>query len=558
MESKMFCYQCEETVNNKGCTIQGVCGKDHRVANLQDLLTFILKGISVYGVKARELGVNNDEADLFVVRGLFSTVTNVNFDGARFKKLIREAFRARDEMKNVFLGAYKAKYGNEDFAGQLPDAASWYYDGDIEDFINKGKEVGVLSEADEDIRSLRELLIYGLKGIAAYTDHAYILGFKNAEILAFLQEGLAATTDSSLSADDLTGLALKTGEFSVKAMELLDKANTTRYGNPEITEVYTGAKEGPAILVSGHDLLDLEEILKQTEGAGVNVYTHGEMLPANAYPEFKKYKHLTGNYGTSWWNQQKEFDAFNGAILMTTNCIQRPKESYKDRIFTSGLVGWPGVKHIHDRLKGAAKDFSPVIEKALVLGGLEELPGKKITIGFAHQATLGVADKIVEAVKQGAIKKFVVMAGCDGRHKEREYFTEIAKKLPKDSVILTAGCAKYRYNMLDLGNIRGIPRLIDAGQCNDSFSLVVIAKKLAEVFNLKDINELPIAFDIAWYEQKAVCVLLALLYLGVKGIRLGVNLPAFVSPAVLKVLIDKFGIRQIGAVEEDVAEMVPA
>jgi len=558
METKMFCYQCEETVNNTGCTIQGICGKDHRVANLQDLLIFILKGISVYGVKARELGVSKDEADIFVAEGLFSTLTNVNFDAARFKKLIKEAFEVRDEVKNVFLGAHKAKHGNEDFTGVLPEAATWYYDGDIEDFINKGREVGILSEPNEDIRSLRELLIYGLKGIAAYTDHAYILGFKNAEILAFLQEGLAATTDSSLSADVLTGLVLKAGEFAVKAMVLLDKANTARYGNPEVTEVCTGTKEGPAILVSGHDLLDLEEILKQTQGAGVNVYTHGEMLPANAYPGLKKYKHLTGNYGTSWWNQQKEFDAFNGAILMTTNCLQRPKTSYNDRIFTTGLAGWPGVKHIPDRASGAAKDFSPVIEKALVLGGLEEKPGKKITVGFAHQATLGVADKVVEAIKQGAIKKFVVMAGCDGRRKEREYFTEIARKLPKDSVILTAGCAKYRYNMLDLGDIGGIPRVIDAGQCNDSYSLVVIAKKLAEVFGLKDINELPIAFDIAWYEQKAVCVLLALLYLGVKGIRLGVNLPAFVSPAVLKVLVEKFAIKQIGAVEADVAEIIPA
>ncbi|MFH1593641.1 MAG: hydroxylamine reductase [Candidatus Omnitrophota bacterium] len=552
----MFCFQCEETAGGKGCTTQGVCGKDATVANLQDLLIYLLKGISVYAVKSRELGVNNEEVDLFVIEGLFSTVTNVNFNPDSFVKLIKKAFYFRDEAKHAFLGAYKARHSNEDYTGELPEVATWHSDADIEDFVEKAREVGVLSEENEDIRSLKELLIYGLKGIAAYADHAYILKEKDESIPAFLEEALAKTTEKGIGTDELVGLVMKAGEYAVKTMASLDKANTSNYGSPEITEVHTGTKEGPGILVSGHDLFDLEELLKQTDGTGVKVYTHGEMLPANAYPVFKRYKHFVGNYGTSWYNQCKEFDDFNGAILMTTNCIQRPKSSYKERLFTTGLVGWPGIKHIEDRTEGRPKDFAPVIEKALAAGGLEERPGKTITIGFAHAAALGVADKIVNAVKSGAIKRFIVMAGCDGRHKEREYFTEVAKKLPKDAVILTAGCAKYRYNMLDLGDIGGIPRVIDAGQCNDSYSLVVVAQKLAEVFGASSINDLPISFDIAWYEQKAVCVLLALLFLGVKGIRLGPNLPAFVSPAVLKVLIEKFDIKQISTVEEDIEAMV--
>ncbi|RJP29841.1 MAG: hydroxylamine reductase [Candidatus Omnitrophota bacterium] len=554
----MFCYQCEETVNGKGCTIEGICGKTHVVANLQDLLIYLAKGISVYANKARELGVNNAEVDLFVIESLFSTVTNVNFDQDRMIELIKKAFYYRDDIKNMFFGAYKAKNANKGFEGKLPDACIWHWDGSVDSLYTKAISVSILSEANEDIRSLRELLVYGLKGIAAYADHAYILGKEDNDILAFVEEGLAATLDNTLGAQELVGLVMKAGEYAVKTMALLDNANTSAYGNPEITQVFTGTKEGPAILVSGHDLLDLEEILKQTQGTGINVYTHGEMLPANAYPKLKKYSNLVGNYGTSWYNQQKEFEAFNGAIVMTTNCLQRPKDSYRDRMFTTGLVAWPQVQHIKDRVGSAQKDFSAVIEKALALGGLEETPGKYITIGFAHVSAIKVAAKIVDAVKSGSIKRFVVMAGCDGRHKERNYFSEVARQLPEDAVILTAGCAKYRYNMLDLGDIGGIPRVIDAGQCNDSYSLVVIAQELAKVFKVKDINELPVSFDIAWYEQKAVCVLLALLYLGVKNIRLGPNLPAFISPAVLKVLVEKFDIKPISTPEKDIEAMLAA
>lgn len=546
----MFCYQCSETLNGKGCTVAGVCGKDPKTSNLLDLLTWVLKGISFWATEARKLGVDDPEVNLFVAEGLFTTITNVNFDAESIGKLIEKAFALRERIMKATEEAYKEQYGKE-FPKEVPEAATWYVPGDLSVWELKGAEVGVLSTKDEDIRSLRELLTYGLKGIAAYADHAYILQKFNDEILHFLQEGLAATLDDSLTVNDYVTLVLKAGEFAVKAMELLDKANTSRYGNPEITEVYTGTLPGPAILVSGHDLLDLEEILKQTEGKGINVYTHGEMLPAHAYPELKKYKHLVGNYGTSWYNQQKEFAQFNGAIVMTTNCIQKPLESYKDRIFTTGLVGWPGVKHIPNRTDGGQKDFTPVIEKALELGGLKETPGKKIVIGFAHEQTAQVADKIIEAVKSGKIKRFVVMAGCDGRAKERVYYTELAKRLPKETVILTAGCAKYRYNMLDLGDIDGIPRVIDAGQCNDSYSLVVTALRLKEAFGLDDINDLPISYDIAWYEQKAVAVLLALLYLGVKGIRLGPVLPAFLSPNVLKVLVENFDIKPISTVEQD-------
>ncbi len=550
----MFCFQCQETAKNQGCTVKGVCGKTSEVANLQDLLIHLLKGISVYGIKAKELNVNDAEVDLFIAAGLFTTITNVNFDTDRLLSLIKKAFKMRDKSKELFLNAYKEK-NNEDFTDELPDCATWYSEAGLEIFINKGYEIGVLSQENEDIRSLRELLIYGLKGIAAYTDHAYILKHTNNDILAFLQEALNATTDDTLGVNDLVGLVLKAGEFAVHSMALLDKANTSTYGNPEITEVYTGTVEGPAILVSGHDLLDFEEILKQTEGKGINVYTHGEMLPANAYPEFKKYKHLIGNYGTSWYNQQKEFEEFNGVIIMTTNCIQKPKDSYKDKIFTTGLVAWPDVEHIPNRTGDKPKDFSNAIKKALTSKVMAK-EGKKIIIGFAHETVLGVADKVVEAVKSGAIKRFFVMAGCDGRHKSREYYTEFAKKLPNDTIILTAGCAKYRYNMLDLGDIGGIPRVLDAGQCNDSYSLVVVAMKLQEVFGLENINQLPISYNIGWYEQKAVCVLLALLYLGVKKIRLGPTLPAFISPNVLNVLIENFDIKPISTVEEDMKAML--
>ena len=554
----MFCFQCQETTKNQGCTVRGVCGKTDDVAHLQDLLIWLLKGMSFYGVKAREVNASDPEADLFVAQSLFSTITNVNFDPERFVPLVDKALALRDRLKARFLKAYQQAHGRA-FSEPLPEMATWVPEkGDVDEFVQKGATVGVIADPnlDEDVRSLRQLLTYGLKGLAAYTDHAYILGHYNDDLLAFLQKALVATTDEDALADDLVGMVFKCGEMGVQAMALLDQANTSTYGHPEPTQVNIGVREGPAILISGHDLRDLDELLQQTEGAGVNVYTHGEMLPANAYPAFKKHPHFVGNYGGSWWHQQEEFEKFGGAILMTTNCIVKPKESYRDRIFTTGLVGWPGVPHIPDRQDGGQKDFDPVIAKALESGSPQELEQGTIPAGFAHAAVLGVADKVVEAVKSGAIKRFVVMAGCDGRHKTRQYYTEMARSLPRDTVILTAGCAKYRYNKLDLGSINGIPRILDAGQCNDSYSLVVIAQKLAEVFGLSDINDLPISYDIAWYEQKAVIVLLALLSLGVKKIRLGPTLPAFISPNVLKVLVEKFDIKPITTVEEDLAAMM--
>ncbi|MDK2792271.1 MAG: hydroxylamine reductase [Deferribacteres bacterium] len=541
----MFCYQCSEASKGVGCNIKGVCGKNDEVATLQDCLVYTLKGLSYVAIKAREKGIDAEEADLFVLEGLFATITNVNFDPERFVEYNKKALSLRDDLKS--------KVGN---LSNAPDAVTWKSSLTKEDFLAKGTAVGVMSEENEDIRSLKELIIYGLKGVAAYADHAYVLKYKNSEITEFVEKALAETLRKDITADELISLTLKTGEIAVKTMALLDEANTTKYGNPEITEVYTGLYEGPGILVSGHDLLDLEELLIQTEGTGVKVYTHGEMLPAHAYPEFKKYKHLAGNFGTAWFNQTKEFPLFNGPILFTTNCIVPPKDEYKDRIFTTGLVGWPGVKHIPNAPQGKMKDFSPLIKMAKDLGGLTPTEGKKIVIGFAHNQVLSLADKVIEAVQSGAIKRFVVMAGCDGRLKEREYYTELAKRLPKDHVILTAGCAKYRYNMLELGDIGGIPRVLDAGQCNDSYSLAYIALKLKEVLGLEDINQLPISYDIAWYEQKAVCVLLALLYLGVKGIRLGPVLPAFLSPNVAKVLVENFDIKPIGSVEEDLEAIV--
>jgi hydroxylamine reductase len=541
----MFCYQCSEASKGVGCNIKGVCGKNDEVATLQDCLVYTLKGLSYVAIKAREKGIDTEEADLFVLEGLFATITNVNFDPERFVEYNKKALSLRDDLKS--------KVGD---LSNAPDAVTWKSSPTKEDFLAKGTAVGVMSEENEDIRSLKELIIYGLKGVAAYADHAYVLKYKNSEITEFVEKALAETLRKDITADELISLTLKTGEIAVKTMALLDEANTTKYGNPEITEVYTGLYEGPGILVSGHDLLDLEELLIQTEGTGVKVYTHGEMLPAHAYPEFKKYKHLAGNFGTAWFNQTKEFPLFNGPILFTTNCIVPPKDEYKDRIFTTGLVGWPGVKHIPNAPQGKMKDFSPLIKMAKDLGGLTPTEGKKIVIGFAHNQVLSLADKVIEAVQSGAIKRFVVMAGCDGRLKEREYYTELAKRLPKDHVILTAGCAKYRYNMLELGDIGGIPRVLDAGQCNDSYSLAYIALKLKEVLGLEDINQLPISYDIAWYEQKAVCVLLALLYLGVKGIRLGPVLPAFLSPNVAKVLVENFDIKPIGSVEEDLEAIV--
>ncbi|OEU45083.1 MAG: hydroxylamine reductase [Desulfobacterales bacterium S7086C20] len=551
----MFCFQCQETAKNKGCTVKGVCGKPEELANLQDLLIYVLRGISLYGEKAKELGIVDRETALFVTQGLFSTITNVNWKNDWFIDTIKKGLKIREEIKTKFLAAYKEKNGAE-FSEQLHNSAVWYSDDDAE-FYEKAKDIGVLATENEDVRSLRELLIIGCKGIAAYADHAAILGYEDDDIYGFIMEALASTT-RDLSVDDMVAMVMKAGEFAVNTMALLDKANTSSYGDPEITEVNIGVRNNPGILISGHDLKDMEELLKQTQGSGVDVYTHGEMLPANYYPEFKKYDHFVGNYGGSWWHQNKEFESFNGPIILTTNCLVPLKKdnTYLDRLFTTGVVGYSGAKHISDRPAGGVKDFSKVVETAKKCKPPIEIETGKIVGGFAHKQVLALADKVVDAVKSGAIKRFVVMAGCDGRHKSREYFTEVAKALPIDAVILTAGCAKYRYNKLDLGDIGGIPRVLDAGQCNDSYSLVVIALKLKEVFGLDDINELPISFDIGWYEQKAVAVLLALLYLGVKGIRLGPTLPAFVSPTVLNVLIEKFDIKATGTVEEDVEAMM--
>ena len=554
----MFCFQCQETARNQGCTVRGVCGKTEEVSRLQDVLIWVLKGISFYGVKARELDVSDPETDLFVAKSLFTTITNVNFDPAHYVALIEQAIERRDALRRRFEAAYQKAHGQA-FAEALPEAATWapeVYEPAA--LVEKGQTVGVMDDPDldEDVRSLRELLIYGLKGMAAYTDHAYVLEHQDNALLAFMQEALVATLDPEASAGDLVGMVLKCGEMGVRAMALLDQANTSTYGNPEPTQVNIGVEDGPAILISGHDLRDMDELLQQTTGTGVKVYTHGEMLPANAYPAFKKHPHFVGNYGGSWWRQREEFEKFGGAILLTTNCLVPPKESYQGRLFTTGLVGWPDVPHIPDRVAGEQKDFSPVIAKALASEGPQPLEEGQIPIGFAHAAVLSVADQVIQAVKSGAIKRFVVMAGCDGRHKTRDYYTELAEALPSDSVILTAGCAKYRYNKLDLGDIGGIPRILDAGQCNDSYSLVVIAQKLAEAFGLDDINDLPIAYDIAWYEQKAVLVLLALLSLGVKHIRLGPTLPAFVSPGVLDVLVEKFDIQPMTTVEEDLEAIV--
>jgi len=541
----MFCYQCQETIKNTGCTKAGACGKKEQAANLQDLLVYVLKGIAVYAQKIKEKGVKDSSAGLFAIRALFATITNANFDDERIIELIREGLIIRDELKE------KSGVSADE---TLHDAALWYTD-DVAAFYDKAKEVGVLSTENEDVRSLRELLTYGLKGLAAYTDHAAVLGFQKEEIYEFIMEGLASTT-RKLSVDEMIALVMKAGETAVTAMALLDEANTKTYGNPEITKVNIGVRSNPGILISGHDLKDMEELLKQTEKSGVDIYTHSEMLPANYYPAFKKYNHFVGNYGNAWWQQNKEFASFNGPILMTTNCITPVQDSYKDRIFTTGMAGYPGVKHIPDRKNGQQKDFSEIITLAQTCQPPQELEKGEIVGGFAHNQVLALADKIIEAVKSGAIKRFIVMAGCDGRHPARNYFTEVAKNLPKDTIILTAGCAKYRYNKLDLGDIGGIPRVLDAGQCNDCYSLVVIALKLKEVFELDDINELPISFDIAWYEQKAVTVLLALLHLSVKGIRLGPTLPAFLSPNVVKVLVDKFDIKPIGAVKDDIEAML--
>ena len=544
----MFCFQCQETAKNQGCTVRGVCGKPENTAGLQDLLIYLCKGISVYGEKLKEKGVVDREAGRFIAKALFVTITNAAWDDDSIIDWIKEGFKVRDSV------AKKAG----DTAGPLPDCATWKADS-REDIMAKAlsDEVRITVAKDEDVRSLRELLIIGSKGIAAYAEHAEVLGFEKDEIYGFLMEGLASTT-KDLSVDEMVGLVMKAGETAVNTMALLDEANTTTYGNPEISEVNLGVRNNPGILISGHDLKDMEELLEQTKGTGVDVYTHGEMLPANYYPAFKKHDHFVGNYGGSWWHQNEEFESFNGPILLTTNCLipLKKENTYLDRLFTTGVVSYPGAEHIPARPRGGKKDFSGIVESAKKCASPKEIEKGKIVGGFAHAQVMALADQVVEAVKSGAIKRFVVMAGCDGRFKSRDYYTEVAKNLPKDTVILTAGCAKYRYNKLDLGDIGGIPRVLDAGQCNDSYSLAVIALKLKEAFGLADINELPISYDIAWYEQKAVAVLLALLSLGVKGIRLGPTLPAFLSPNVAKVLVDKFDIKPIGTVEDDIAAMM--
>ncbi|MBU3175457.1 hydroxylamine reductase [Clostridium estertheticum] len=540
----MFCYQCQEASKGTGCTIKGVCGKTDDVANMQDLLIYILKGISIYATRARELGVENKEVNRFVVTGLFMTITNANFNKVRFVEAITKALELREVIKNELVNAGGV------IATNLPECATWT--GTKEEFESKSISVGVLQTENEDVRSLRELVTYGIKGVAAYADHAFNLGYENSDLYSYMQKALEQITDDTLSVDELVALTLECGKYGVDAMALLDNANTTTYGNPEITKVNIGVRSNPGILISGHDLKDMEELLKQTEGTGVDVYTHSEMLPANYYPAFKKYEHLVGNYGNAWWKQNSEFESFNGPILMTTNCITPPKDSYKERVYTTGATGFAGLNHIADGTFGAAKDFSAIIAHAKKCSAPTEIERGEIVGGFAHNQVIALADKVVDAVKTGAIKRFFVMAGCDGRMKGREYYTDFAKELPTDTVILTAGCAKYRYNKLELGDIGGIPRVLDAGQCNDSYSLVVIAMKLQEVFGLSDINELPITYNIAWYEQKAVIVLLALLHLGVKNIHLGPTLPAFLSPNVVNVLVENFGIAGIGTALDDI------
>ncbi|MBN3345447.1 hydroxylamine reductase [Clostridium botulinum] len=563
----MFCYQCQEAAGGRGCTVKGVCGKTEDIAKTQDLIIYVVKGIAIYSSQAREIGLNTSEADKFIVESLFSTITNANFDAKALNARVQEGLKIRQSLKDAIIkagGSYNSKENkswtskflsvlgikNDKDEKEIHDAAVWAAN-NPEDFKKKAETVGVLATENEDIRSLRELLTYGLKGMAAYLEHANNLGYDEDSIHAFMEKALVATLDDTLSADELTALVLECGKYGVDVMALLDKANTSTYGNPEITKVNIGVRNNPGILISGHDLKDMEELLKQTEGTGVDVYTHSEMLPANYYPAFKKYKHFVGNYGNAWWKQNEEFEAFNGPILMTTNCIVTPKASYKDRMYTTGVTGFEGVKHINTS-KDGKKDFSEIIEHAKRCTSPKEIEKGEIIGGFAHNQVLALAPQVVDAVKTGAIKRFFVMAGCDGRMKSRNYYTDFAKALPKDTVILTAGCAKYKYNKLDLGDINGIPRVLDAGQCNDSYSLAVIALKLKEVFELEDINELPISYNIAWYEQKAVIVLLALLHLGVKNIHLGPTLPAFLSPNVAKILVENFGIGTISSVDEDI------
>lgn len=540
MENKMFCYQCQEAAKNEGCSVMGVCGKNPEISALQDVLVYVTRGFAQAASRLRKEGKEvGTEGNHMVTFNLFVTITNANFDGDAIAERVRLTVK---ETKKIC--------GQLQDTSTLTEAALWAPN-TKEEMLEKAPSLGVFATSDDDIRSLRWLIIYGLKGMAAYAKHANTLGKEGEEIDAFLQDALAKTLDDSLSVDDLIGLTLETGKYGVDVMALLDAANTEAYGNPELTTVKTGVGKKPGILISGHDLKDLQMLLEQTEGTGVDVYTHCEMLPGHYYPAFKKYSHFVGNYGNAWWKQQAEFESFNGPLLLTTNCLVPPNDSYKDRVYTTGAVGFPGCKHIWGEM-GEWKDFSQIIEHARQCPPPTELEDGQLVGGFAHNQVIALADKVVDAVKSGAIKKFVVMAGCDGRMKSRDYYTEFAQAIPKDTVILTAGCAKYRYNKLPLGDIGGIPRVLDAGQCNDSYSLAVIALKLKEVFGLEDINELPIIYNIAWYEQKAVIVLLALLHLGVKNIHLGPTLPAFLSPNVAKVLVETFGIAGIGTAEEDV------
>ena len=542
--SDMFCFQCQETAKGTGCILSGVCGKTPEVANMQDLLLFVVRGIAVYNQALRKDGRSSARADKFIFDALFTTITNANFDKHAIIKKIKKGLELKKDLSNQVTIEH------------APDECTWY--GDETEFEEKAQTVGVLRTSDEDIRSLKELVHYGIKGMAAYVEHAYNLGYENPEIFAFMQYALAELTREDITVDELITLTLATGNHGVQAMAQLDTANTSHYGNPEISEVNIGVRNNPGILVSGHDLKDIEELLQQTEGTGIDIYTHSEMLPAHYYPQLKKYKHLVGNYGNAWWKQKEEFESFNGPILFTTNCIvpPRPNATYKDRIYTTGATGLEGATYIPERKDGKQKDFSVIIEHARRCQPPVAIESGKIVGGFAHAQVIALADKVVEAVKSGAIRKFFVMAGCDGRMKSRSYYTEFAEKLPADTVILTAGCAKYRYNKLPLGDINGIPRVLDAGQCNDSYSLAIIAMKLQEVFGLKDINDLPIVYNIAWYEQKAVIVLLALLALGVKKIHLGPTLPAFLSPNVKQVLIDNFGIGGISTADEDIAKFL--
>ncbi|MFH1063366.1 MAG: hydroxylamine reductase [Candidatus Omnitrophota bacterium] len=545
----MFCRQCEQTAKGTGCTVQGVCGKDEKVAGLQDALTYALVGIGIYGKLARDLGVKDQETDRFVMEGLFTAVTNVNFDIERIRALIDTTFVVKRKIKKLFLDAYKQKKGTE-FKDVLPNAAGWSPSADIDKLIEQARSLGIQSYAEnEDLRSLKELLLYGLRGVAAYADHAAILGQESDIVSAFFHKALSAMADNSLGADELVALNMELGQVNLKCMEILDRGNTQHFGNPVPTKVSVGYKKGPAIIVSGHDLLDLKQLLEQAQGKDINIYTHGEMLPAHGYPELKKYPNLVGHFGTAWQNQQKEFDNIPAVILMTTNCIQKPRDSYKSNIFTTGLVAWPGAGHIE--AQEGKKNFLKVINRALELGGFKEDKQQAETmVGFAHNAILSVADKVIEAVKQKKIRRFFLIGGCDGAKPGRNYYTELAEKVPQDCVILTLACGKFRFNTLEFGDIEGIPRLLDCGQCNDAYSAIKVAGALAEAFGC-GVNDLPLSMILSWYEQKAVCILLTLLSLGIKNIKLGPSLPAFVTSNILKVLVEKFNIQSITTAEKD-------